>query len=162
MNAIELLVDQHGEVKKLFKKYESLPEGAGAERQDIFEKIADRLAAHATIEELYFYPSVKAARTEEQLYEAVEEHLAAKRIIADLLQMEPGSDYFDAKMKVLKESIEHHVEEEEEELFPKVRKLLNEEQLLVLGIQMKEEFDELMEAEPRYETPMQTDAAAPL
>jgi hemerythrin superfamily protein len=162
MNAIELLEDQHAEVKKLFKKYEGLKEGADAERQEIFEKIADRLSAHATIEELYFYPSVKAARTEDKLYEAVEEHLAAKRIIADLLQMSPDSEYFDAKMKVLQESIDHHVEEEEEDLFPKVRKLLNEEQLLVLGIQMKEEFDELMEAEPRYETPMQTDAAAPI
>ncbi|ADO70133.1 hemerythrin domain-containing protein [Stigmatella aurantiaca] len=162
MNAIDLLEDQHQEVKKLFKKYESLGDGADAERRELFEKIADRLAAHTSIEELYFYPSVKAARTEEQLYEAVEEHLAAKRIIADLLQMKPDSEYFDAKMKVLQESIDHHVEEEEEELFPKVRKLLTEEQLLVLGIQMKEEFDEIMEAEPRYEVPMQTDVAAPI
>ncbi|MDC0714108.1 hemerythrin domain-containing protein [Stigmatella sp. ncwal1] len=162
MNAIDLLEDQHEEVKKLFKQYENLKDGADAERRKIFEKIADRLAAHASIEELYFYPSVKAARTEDKLYEAVEEHLAAKRIIADLLQMEPDDESFDAKMKVLRESIDHHVEEEEEDLFPKVRKLLNDEQLLVLGIQMKEEFDEMMDAEPRYEVPMQTDAAAPL
>lgn len=162
MNAIDLLIEQHEEVNKLFKRFEKLSDGADAERQEIFEMIADRLSAHAAIEEQYFYPSVKAARTEDKLREAVEEHLTAKRIIADLLEMEPDDENFDAKMKVLQESIEHHVEEEEEDLFPKVRKLLNEEQLLALGIQMKAEFEELMEAEPRNEVPMQTDTAAPI
>jgi hemerythrin superfamily protein len=162
MNAIDLLTGQHEEVEKLFKRFEKLSDSADGERREIFLMIADRLSAHAAIEEQYFYPASKAARTEEQLREAVEEHLAVKRIIADLLDMEPDDENFDAKMKVLQESVEHHVEEEESELFPKVKKLLSEDQLLALGVQMMTEFEELMESEPRNEVPAQTDTAAPI
>jgi len=162
MNAIDLLTEQHEEVDKLFKRYEKLGDSAGAKRRELFIMIADRLSAHATIEEQFFYPAVKAARTEDKLLEAVEEHLAAKRIIADLLDMEPGDENFDAKMKVLQETIEHHVEEEEGDLFPKVEKLLSEDQLFTLGVQMKAEFEEMMENEPRNEVPAQTDTAAPI
>jgi hemerythrin superfamily protein len=162
MNAIDLLTGQHEEVNKLFRRYERLSDSADGERREVFLMIADRLSAHASIEEEYFYPAVKAARTEDQLREAVEEHLAAKRIIADLLDLEPDDENFDAKMKVLQETIEHHVEEEEGDLFPKVKKLLSEDELLALGVQMMAEFEELMQSEPRNEVPMQTDTAAPI
>jgi len=162
MNAIDLLIEQHEEVDKLFKRYQKLGDNANGERRELFIMIADRLSAHATIEELYFYPAVKAARTEDKLLEAVEEHLGAKRIIADLLELEPDDATFDAKMKVLQENIEHHVEEEQEELFPQVKKLLSEDQLFALGVQMMTEFEELMQTEPRNEVPMQTDTAAPV
>jgi hemerythrin superfamily protein len=162
MNALDLLKEQHDEVNKLFKRYEKLGEDADGERRELFIMIADRLSAHATIEEQLFYPAVKAARTEDKLLEAVEEHLAAKRIIADLLDMDAGDENFDAKMKVLQESIEHHVEEEEGDLFKSVKRLLSEDQLFALGVQMKAEFDELMESEPRNEVPEQTDTAAPI
>jgi iron-sulfur cluster repair protein YtfE (RIC family) len=162
MNALDLLMEQHEEVSKLFKKFEKLEEEDTAERRELFIMIADRLSAHASIEEQYFYPSIKTDKTEDIVREAVEEHLVVKRVIADLLEMEPSDENFGAKMKVLQENVEHHVEEEEEELFPMVRKVLNEDQLLALGVQMKEEFDELMETEPRNEVPMQTDTAAPI
>lgn len=162
MNALDLLTEQHEEVSQLFKKFEKLDEGSDKECRELFIMIADRLSAHATIEELYFYPSVKAEKTEDILRESLEEHLAVKRIIADLLEMEPSDENFHAKMKVLQENVEHHVEEEQDDLFPKVRKILNADQLLALGIQMKAEFEELMENEPRNEVPMQTDTAAPL
>src|SRR5512140_520881 len=162
MNALELLKEQHEEVSKLFKKFEKLSAGSTAQRRELFVMIADRLSAHATIEEQYFYPSIKTDKTEDIVREAVEEHLGVKRIIADLLDMEPTDENFDAKMKVLQENVEHHVEEEETELFKLVKKILDEDQLLALGIQMKAEFDELMEAEPRNEVPMQTDTAAPI
>jgi len=162
MDAIDLLIEQHEEVDKLFKRYEKLGDSADGERRELFIMIADRLSAHATIEELYFYPAVKAARTEDKLLEAVEEHLVAKRIIADLLEMDAGDENFDAKMKVLRESIEHHVGEEQDDLFPKVKKLLSKDQLFALGVQMMAEFEELMETEPRNEVPMQTDTAAPI
>ncbi|HEX8697308.1 MAG TPA: hemerythrin domain-containing protein [Myxococcaceae bacterium] len=162
MNAIDLLIEHHEEVDKLFKRFEKLGDSADKERRELFIMIADRLSAHATIEELYFYPAVKAARTEDKLLEAVEEHLAVKRIIADLLELEPADQTFDAKMKVLQENIEHHVEEEETELFPTVKKLLSEDQLFALGVQMMSEYQELMESEPRNEVPMQTDTAAPI
>ncbi|WP_224372927.1 hemerythrin domain-containing protein [Hyalangium versicolor] len=162
MNALDLLKEQHEEVSKLFKKFEKLGDGASSERRELFIMIADRLSAHASIEELYFYPSIKTEKSEDMVREAVEEHLAVKRIIADLLDMEPDDENFSAKMKVMMENVEHHVEEEEKELFPMVRKILNDDQLLALGVQMKAEFDELMEAEPRNEVPMQTDEAAPI
>jgi hemerythrin superfamily protein len=162
MNALDLLKQQHEEVSKLFKQFEKLEEGGIAERRELFVMIADRLSAHTTIEEQFFYPSIKAEKTEDLVREAVEEHLAVKRIIADLLEMEPSDENYNAKMKVLHENVEHHVEEEEKELFKLVRKVLNEDQLLALGVQMMAEYEELMQSEPRNEVPMQTDTAAPV
>src|SRR5438132_8341595 len=124
MDAIGLLKTQHQEVKGLFKRIEKAEED---DKQDLFEQLADALAVHANIEEKHFYPATRSARTDELLQEAVEEHLAAKRTIADLMEMSPGDAQFDAKCTVLKEQIEHHVEEEENELFPKVNELLKKE-----------------------------------
>ncbi|CAM3708129.1 hemerythrin domain-containing protein [Corallococcus sp. ZKHCc1 1396] len=162
MNALELLKQQHEEVAKLFKKYEKLADHDDEQRQELFEQIADRLGAHAKIEELYFYPALKKEDTEDELREAVEEHLVVKRLIADLLSMEADEEEFDAKMKVLQENVEHHVEEEEKDLFKSARKLLSKEQLEDLGIQMEEEFDSLMDGEPRMDVPEETDRAAPI
>jgi hemerythrin superfamily protein len=162
MNALDLLKQQHEEVTKLFKQFKKLEEGSTAERRELFVMIADRLSAHATIEEQYFYPSIKAENTEELLREAVEEHLAVKRILADLLEMDPADENFNAKMTVIMENVEHHVEEEETELFKLVKKVLSEDQLLALGVQMMAEYEELLESEPRNVVPMETDTAAPV
>ena len=162
MHALELLKQQHEEVSKLFKKYEKLADHDDEERQELFEQIADRLGAHAKIEELYFYPAMKKDDTEDDLREAVEEHLVVKRLIADLISMDAADEEFDAKMKVLQENVEHHVEEEEKDLFKSARKLLSKEQLEDLGVQMEEEFDTLMEGEPRMDVPEETDRAAPI
>ena len=160
MNAIDLLKKQHVEARKLFKEIEK----AGLEeKEQLFDDLADALAVHAAIEEQHFYPATKDARTEELLQEAVEEHLSAKRIIADLLEMEPEDPQFDAKIKVLQEQIEHHVEEEETELFPKVQKLHSKEEMEDLGILMEQTAQELKEqGAPRMEVPKETGAAAPL
>lgn len=162
MHALELLKQQHEEVSKLFKKYEKLADHDDEERQELFEQIADRLGAHAKIEELYFYPAMKKDDTEDDLREAVEEHLVVKRLIADLISMDAADEEFDAKMKVLQENVEHHVEEEEKDLFKTARKLLSKEQLEDLGVQMEEEFDTLMEGEPRMDVPEETERAAPI
>lgn len=162
MNALELIKQQHEEVSKLFKKYEKLADHADEERQELFEQIADRLGAHAKIEELYFYPAMKKDETEDDLREAVEEHLSVKRLIADLLDMDSSDEEFDAKMKVLQEQVEHHVEEEEKDLFKEARKVLTKDQLDDLGIQLEEEYDALMEGEPRNDVPEETEHAAPI
>ena len=133
MNAIKMLKQQHREVEKLFKQFESA-KSAGP-RQRTFEEIADALAVHATIEEKHFYPAVKKAQTEDILLESVEEHLEIKRVIADLLEMDADEDEFEAKMKVLQENVEHHVEEEENELFPRVQSTMDDE-LDDLGTQL--------------------------
>jgi hemerythrin-like domain-containing protein len=160
MDAIKLLKDQHDEVEDLFKQYEKSEDSAI--KRELFVKIADNLSAHATIEEKLFYPAVYVGEMQELLHEAVEEHLGAKRIIADLLEMSVQDENFDAKMKVLKEQIEHHIEEEEGELFPKVRKSFAKEELEALGTEMEAMFEELEKGEPRKEVPAQTDEAAPL
>jgi len=160
MDATKLLKSQHAEVKALFKKYESAR--SSDQKQTLFEQIADALAGHCTIEEKIFYPSVYVGTLAELLEDAVEEHLGAKRVIADLLAMKAGDDQFDAKMTVLQEQIEHHVEEEEGSLFPKVEKNFPAEELSALGDQMKALFDELEQGEPRMNVPGETGTAAPL
>ncbi len=160
MDAIELLKMQHREVEALFKKIEKAKEEA---KQDLFEQIADALAVHTAIEEKHFYPATRSARTEELLQEAVEEHLAAKRIIADLMELSSEEPQFDAKVKVLKEQIEHHVEEEEKELFPKVRKMLAKEELEDLAVVMEDMAGDLKASGvPREAVPAETGEAAPL
>jgi len=160
MNAIELLKTQHDDVKELFEKYEKLGDKATEEKQKCFFEIADKLSAHATIEEQIFYPAVKAKQTEDLLLEAVEEHLSAKRVIADLLELAPEDKVYDAKVKVLQELIEHHVEEEEGEMFKKVKGLLGAESLETMGTTMEAMFEKLMENEPRNEVPSEIDRAA--
>ena len=160
MEATKLLEKQHAEVKDLFEQYQAAEEDS--EKQELFEQIADDFAAHGEIEEKIFYPAVYVGTLKEQLQEAVEEHLAAKRVAADLLEMVPSDPQFDPKMKVLKELIEHHVEEEEGELFPLVRQNFVREELEALGDQMEQMFERLQEGEPREAIPSETDHAPPL
>ena len=144
MDAIEMLKEQHREVENLFKTFDELGENAAKRKQAVFEKIADALAMHATIEEKHFYPAVKAKRTEDILLEALEEHLGIKRVIADLLKIDSSDETFDAKVKVLKEQVEHHVEEEESDLFPKVKKVLGKPELTAIAATMQETMKRLM------------------
>ena len=145
VNPIKLLERQHREVEAAFEDFFEV--SGKKQRRELFEKIANRLAAHTAIEENYFYPAVFDEDTEEELREAVEEHLAVKRLINDLLDMEPDDEQFDAKMRLMQELVEHHVEEEEKELFKIVRQK-DVSEMSELGSQMEEEFNELLEQTP--------------
>lgn len=159
MNAIKLLKRQHREVDALFKQMDKAR--STGQRQRIFEQIADALAVHATIEERHFYPSVKKKATEEILLQSLEEHLAMKRVIADLLECDAADETFEAKLKVLEDEVDHHVEEEEHELFPKVEKLFDDDALEAIGEEMESTKDELMaEGSPREAVPSETEHAA--
>ena len=161
MNAIDLLESQHREVEKLFPRIEKA--ASPAAKEALFAEIADKLAVHAAIEEHRFYPAVKAKRTEDILLEALEEHLGIKRVLADLLETEASDESFDAKVKVLKEQVEHHVGEEENDLFPKVRKLLSKDDLEAIGQEMSAEQSELEEkGTPRDTIPSETEHASSL
>ena len=161
MNAVDLLESQHREVEDLFSEIEEAKDAKT--KNQLFEQIADALAIHAAIEEHHFYPAVKAKRTEDILLEALEEHLGIKRVIADLLKIDASDETFDAKVKVLKEQVEHHVEEEESDLFPKVKKLLSAEELDALAQEMTAEQSELEdEGDARNAIPSETDAPAAL
>ena len=161
IDALELLKMQHDEVEDLISEIEESDDGE--EKMDLFRELADKIAAHSSIEEKLFYPSVMSDGTEEQLLESTEEHLAVKRVLADMLEMEASDDRFDAKLSVLKEEIRHHArDEEEKKLFPKVRRMFTKDELAGLGNELMAMFERLLEQEPRNEVPMQTREAAPL
>ena len=161
MDAIKMLKKQHREVEALFKDFEKA-KSAGPRRK-IFDKIADALAIHATIEERHFYPAAMKKQTQSMLLEAVEEHLEVKRLIADLLDLDASDPIFMAKATVLKENVQHHVEEEEDDLFPKVQKVLDDDELEALAATMQETAQELQaEGEPRMSVPSETREAAHL
>lgn len=148
MDAIEILKRQHDEVKQLFSNLENTEDVE--ERSSIFAELADAFVIHSHLEEQIFYPTAFDDETEEELREAVEEHLQAKRIIADMLDTDPSDEQWTAKCTVLKEDIQHHVEEEETELFPLVMEQFGEKRIRELGIQMAERAEELQnEGEPR-------------
>ncbi len=123
-DAITLLSEDHEHVKSLFAQYEQLGDRAHVTKQKLVQQICTELTRHATAEEEIFYPAVREANpdNEDIIDEAVVEHAAAKDLIAQILAMEPGDELFDAKVKVLSEQIEHHVKEEESDIFPKARK----------------------------------------
>jgi hemerythrin superfamily protein len=161
MDAIELLKAQHREVEDLFSRIEKAR--TSAPKRKLFEQTADRLAVHAAIEEHQFYPAVKAKRTEDILLESLEEHLGIKRVIADLLKIDGADDTFEAKVTVLKELVQHHVKEEESELFPKAKKVLSPDELVKLGQTMTAEAQKLeSEGSPRDAVSDETDQAASL
>lgn len=154
MDALTFLKQQHREVEKLFEMAEKA-EG-DREKESIFLQIADDLAIHATLEEKIFYPAVLSEKTEELLQEALQEHLQAKRLLADMLDMDPADKRFDAKLTVLQEEIAHHVEEEEKDMFVKVKKEIGKEQLEALGVQMEAMWKELKDADLIEQIPSQT------
>ena len=160
MNAIDLLTSQHREVEGLFEQIEETEDPE--EKFNFVQDIADAFGAHASIEEQIFYPAAYQKKTKETLEEAVEEHLSAKRLVADLLEMSPEDQNFEAKIKVLKEQIEHHVKEEEGTLFPEVRAEMSPEMLETLGGQMEAMFAEEMSAEPGEKAAQETVSAPPL
>jgi hemerythrin-like domain-containing protein len=123
-DAIALLKADHSAVSKMFEAYEKLGDRAKAKKLKLARTICDELKVHTQIEEEIFYPAVEAVLPKEQdlLDEAEVEHAGAKDLIAQLDKMDPDDDLFDAKVTVLSEYIKHHVKEEHEEMFPKVRK----------------------------------------
>jgi iron-sulfur cluster repair protein YtfE (RIC family) len=139
-DALSLLKSDHDEVKKLFKEIE-----AEEDQEAIFNQIKGALEVHATIEEEIFYPAVKKARSEEvkdEVREAYEEHTQIKALLAAIADISPDDESYLAKIKVLKEDVEHHVKEEEGEMFPDARKYLRHK-LEDLGAQMQARKDEL-------------------
>ena len=160
IDALEFLKQQHDEVLGLFEQIEQADQ---EEKLELFTELADKIAAHSTIEEKLFYPSAMNEDTEDLLLESTEEHLAAKRVLADLLSLDPDDEHWDAKLVVLKEEIRHHAKDEEEQkLFPILKRVMDEEQRAALGNEMIAMFEELMESEPRTQVPNETTEAAPL
>lgn len=161
VDAVELLKKQHREMEQLLEQVSRCSDDA--QRNSRFVAVADALMVHLKAEEEIFYPAAHEARTEDDLLEALEEHLSLKRLLADLLGLEPSDKSFEAKFKVLKEQAEHHHREEEEHLFPAALKLIDEPQRVLLGLQMLARQASLTRrGEPRTAVSDETASAAPL
>ncbi|MDQ2642332.1 MAG: hemerythrin domain-containing protein [Myxococcota bacterium] len=150
MKATELLKQQHGEVSRLFKAIEKTEDPA--EKKSYFLELASNLVAHDGIERKIFYPACEEAMgMDDLLGEALVEHGVVEFSLYQASQA-LGKDDFDYKCKVLKELVEHHVEEEEKEFFPKVEKALGKDKLESLGEDLDEAFQE--ERENDYQEPL--------
>jgi hemerythrin superfamily protein len=121
--AIDLLVDDHKKVKQLFKDFDKLKEkGSDEDKQALVQEICAELILHTQIEEEIFYPAAREFVEEDMVNEAEVEHASAKDLIEQIQALEPSDPMYDAKVTVLGEYIDHHVEEEEKEMFPKMKK----------------------------------------
>lgn len=124
-DAFALLKADHAEVKQCFKDYEKLAKAQAddADKQELAARICTLLTVHATVEEEIFYPAAREVIDDAALVdEADVEHASAKELIAQIESMGPADDHFDARVKVLGEYIDHHVKEEQDELFPRLKK----------------------------------------
>lgn len=141
MNAIELLTNDHKTVKKLLEELSGTTERALKKRTELLARLEQELQAHTTIEEEIFYPAMKQAGNKEDAkmyYEAKEEHRTVEALVLpDLLKTQPDTVEFSGRIKVLKELLEHHIEEEEEELFPRAKELFDTATLDQLGDAMQ-------------------------
>lgn len=154
MDAIQLLMEDHQKVRKLLKDLSETSGRAGKTRTELLQKIALELRVHGTIEEEIFYPAFRDARDDadnEKLYfESLEEHRAAVGLVLpDLQNTDVKSHEFGGRAKVLRELIEHHADEEEEEMFGRARKIFPEEELEALGEQLAARKKELMKERAR-------------
>lgn len=137
-DAIVLLKQDHKQIKKLFREFGSAGENATKQKGDIVAKIIELLTVHTYLENEIMYPEVRRMlpEVEDDVLESYEEHHVADVLVTELYAMTPGAERFDAKTTVLIENVSHHIEEEEQEWFPKVRAGLSRTQLQELGARM--------------------------
>ena len=144
-DAIELLTADHEDVKALFADYEELvaDDASAEERTQLVRQICNLLIAHSTAEEEIFYPAAREAiDLPELLDQAQAEHRSAKALMTQIERMDPSDAQYDATVMQLQEAIEHHVHEEEGELFPRVRE--SDLDLELLGEQIAQRMEEVL------------------
>ena len=140
-NAINLLTEDHAKVRKMFKQFEKMKEKMDdTEKSELVQQICMELTLHTQVEEEIFYPAAREAIEEQDLLDEAEvEHASAKELISQLQSMQPSDELYDAKVTVLGEYVEHHVKEEEKEMFPKVRKARLDLELLAEQIEERKQ-----------------------
>ena len=146
-NAITMLKSDHATVKRLLRELNATTERATKQREQLVAQIEQELKVHSQLEEEVFYPAFKAASEKtdavDLFYEAAEEHHVVDMVLPALKAANPKSHEFTAKAKVLKELVEHHIKEEEGQMFAVARQLFDEDQLLELGELMQERKESL-------------------
>ena len=139
MNAVQVLLKDHEEIKDLFKQFEEAGERANKKKQTIATNVIKELRSHSQLEERIFYPAVQAKGSKEiqdKILEGIEEHRVADFEMERIQQTQPEDQTFDARVKVLMESVRHHIKEEEREIFPEAKKVLGDD-LDRLGSEME-------------------------
>lgn len=140
-DAIGLLKADHKKVRGLLEELEKTTERAAKKRVKLLQDIETELIVHTNIEESIFYPAfrdaVKKKEDREMYFEALEEHHVVKMVLPDIKGTDPTSEPFAAKAKVLKELVMHHAKEEEKEMFPAAKKVLDKAELEALGERME-------------------------
>ena len=137
--ATDMLKEDHERVRSLFRDFEAQGERAHQRKKAIVEKVSDELEVHAQIEEKIFYQAFRSVPDKDGkkiVRESFEEHLIVKRLLTELAAMEPSDEQFDAKVTVLKEVVEHHAKEEEDDLFPAAEGDFGDERLREIGREM--------------------------
>jgi len=139
-DAIVLLKDDHKEIRRLFREFQAAGDGAAKKKQRLVDKIIELLTVHTYIENEVMYPRVRELLPdlEDDVLESYEEHHVADVLVVELAALTPADERFDAKTTVLIESVTHHIEEEEQDWFPKVRAGLGRKVLQELGAEMVE------------------------
>ncbi|MCJ0971967.1 hemerythrin domain-containing protein [Pseudomonas sp. PS1] len=142
MNAIDLLIEDHETLKDLLSRLTDTTERAVKTRTELLQKLEMEVSIHTQIEEQILYPAYKEAGGKEEMkmyHEAKEEHRTVDALVLpDLKATDPSSLEFSGRAKVCKELLEHHIEEEEEEMFPQARELFDAKRLEEMGQQMAE------------------------
>jgi hemerythrin-like domain-containing protein len=143
-DAIDILLNDHREVEKMFKAFEKLRKGNGdnESKRELVDRACAALTVHTQIEEEIFYPATRGVLRDAELgEEALVEHGSVKELIAKLEKLQPGEELYDATFTVIAEYVKHHVQEEEKKMFPQIRR--GELDLDALGAEMKQRKDEL-------------------
>jgi hemerythrin-like domain-containing protein len=145
MDAMSLLKEDHRKVKKLLAELESTTERGVKTREELFMKVKQELVVHEAIEEEIFYPALKEhPKTKEIALEGYEEHHVVDTVMAEIEGVAYDDEKWGAKFTVMKENLEHHIEEEEGEMFKQAKQVFDQDELTQLGESMKARKEDLM------------------
>jgi hemerythrin-like domain-containing protein len=146
MDAITLLKDDHDKLKKLLEELDHTTERGVKTREELFGKVERELTVHEAIEEEIFYPALKEhPKAKDLVLEAYEEHHVVDTVMAEIRELPYDHETWGAKLTVMKENIEHHIGEEEEEMFPQARKVFERSELEDLGERMTARKEQLLQ-----------------
>jgi hemerythrin superfamily protein len=153
-SATKVLQQDHDRVRELFKEYPENGKGGGRSKKEIVGDLIRELTVHTKVEEEIFYPALLARRDEEAekiVRKSFEEHKIVERLLEELSGMTPRDEQYDAKVTVLRESVEHHAKEEEDELFEEAEGLFSDEELDAMGAEIEDRKKEILDrfARPR-------------
>jgi len=147
MDALKLLKRDHDTVKEILEKLESTSEDDSSQREELFGRIRSDMEVHEALEEEIFYPALKEhPKARDIVLEGIEEHNVVDRLMGEMSELPVDDERWQAKMSVMKENIEHHIEEEEEEMFEQARDVFDTDDLEDLGERMSDRRDQLQGA----------------